>query len=204
MRDATGGVSPVPREARPYQGRQAGLVTRSAAAAVDALVVVATLAVGYAGWIGLRFVVDPRGFDFTGLDALPGVTSVLVLAVVYLTAAWSVTGRTYGCHVMGLRVVDRRGRHPGLLVAAARAVLYVVFPIGLLWCAVSRSRRSLQDLLVRSTVIYDWLPETEAGDAAPNRVLRLPRQRKPVSPATSKTEPAVGTTPEVRRFTREG
>jgi hypothetical protein len=105
---------------------------------------------------------------------------------------------------MGLRVVDRRGRHPGLLVAAARAVLYVVFPIGLLWCAVSRSRRSLQDLLLLSTVIYDWLPETEAGDAAPNRVVRLPRQRKPVPPAASTTEPAVGTTPEVRRFTREG
>lgn len=202
MRDAPG-VSPVPREARPYQGRQAGLVTRSAAGAVDALVVAAVLAVGYAGWIGLRFVIDPRGFDFTGLDALPGVTWFLVLAVVYLTAAWSVTGRTYGCHVMGLRVVNRRGRHPGVLVAAARAVLYVLFPIGLLWCAVSRSRHSLQDLLLGSAVIYDWLPEAENGGAGPNRVVRLPRQRKPVRPAESTTQP-VGTTPEARRFTREG
>ncbi len=202
MRDAPG-VSPVPREARPYQGRQAGLVTRSAAGAVDALVVAAVLAVGYAGWIGLRFVIDPRGFEFTGLDALPGVTWFLVLAVVYLTAAWSVTGRTYGCHVMGLRVVNRRGRHPALLVAAARAVLYVLFPIGLLWCAVSRSRHSLQDLLLGSTVIYDWLPEAENGGTGPNRVVRLPRQRKPVRPAASTTQP-VGTTPEARRFTREG
>ena len=202
MRDAPG-VSPVPREARPYQGRQAGLVTRSAAGAVDALVVAAVLAVGYAGWIGLRFVIDPRGFDFTGLDALPGVTWFLVLAVVYLTAAWSVTGRTYGCHVMGLRVVNRRGRHPGVLVAAVRAVLYVLFPIGLLWCAVSRSRHSLQDLLLGSAVIYDWLPEAENGGAGPNRVVRLPRQRKPVRPAESTTQP-VGTTPEARRFTREG
>lgn len=202
MRDAPG-VSPVPREARPYQGRQAGLVTRSAAGAVDALVVAAMLAVGYAGWIGLRFVIDPRGFEFTGLDPLPGVTWFLVLAVVYLTAAWSFTGRTYGCHVMGLRVVNRRGRHPGLVVAAARAVLYVLFPIGLLWCAVSRSRHSLQDLLLGSTVIYDWLPEAEDGSAGPNRVVRLPRQRKPVRPAPATTEP-VGTTPEARRFTREG
>lgn len=202
MRDAPG-VSPVPREARPYQGRQAGLVTRSAAGAVDALVVVAALAAGYAGWIGLRFVIDPRGFEFNGLGAVPGVTWFLVLAVVYLTAAWSVTGRTYGCHVMGLRVVNRRGRHPGLLVAAARAVLYVLFPIGLLWCAVSRSRHSLQDLLLGSTVIYDWLPEAEDGSAGPNRVVRLPRQRKPVRPAPSATGP-VGTTAEAHRFTREG
>lgn len=163
MRDAAGGVSPVPREARPYQGRQAGLVTRSAAAAVDALVVVATLAVGYAGWIGLRFVLNPRGFDFTGLRVLPGVTWALVLLVVYLTAAWSVTGRTYGGHVMGLRLVDRRGRHPGLLVASARAVLCTLFPIGLLWCVVGPPRRSLQDLLLRTVVIYDWLPEAENG-----------------------------------------
>jgi hypothetical protein len=31
-----------------------------------------------------------------------------------------------------------------------------VFPIGLLWCAVSTSRRSLQDIVVRTSVIYDW------------------------------------------------
>ena len=202
MRDAAAGVSPVPKEARAYQGGQAGLVTRSAAAAVDALVVVATLAVGYAGWIGLRFVIDPRGFELGGIRALPGVTWFLVLAVVYLTAAWSVTGRTYGCHLMGLRVVNRRGRHPGPLVAAARAVLYVLFPIGLLWCAVSRSRHSVQDLLLRSTVIYDWLPEAEDG-GGPDEVVRLPRQRKPVRPAASTTE-RVGSPPEAPRFTREG
>jgi uncharacterized RDD family membrane protein YckC len=203
MSNGTAGVSPVPREARPYQGRRAGLITRSAAAAVDALVVVATLAVGYAGWVGLHFVIDPRGFELAGIEALPGVTWFLVVAVVYLTAAWSVTGRTYGCHLMGLRVVNRRGRHPGVLVAAARAVLYVLFPIGLLWCAVSRSRRSLQDLLLGSTVIYDWLPEAENGGAGPTEVVRLPRQRKPVRPAASTTQP-VATTPEARRFTRGG
>jgi hypothetical protein len=37
-----------------------------------------------------------------------------------------------------------------------RAVVYVVFPLGLLWSAVSSSRRSLQDVLVGSVVVYDW------------------------------------------------
>ena len=144
MREAPGGVSPVPREARPYQGQRAGLVTRTLAGTVDILVVAAALAIGYAGWIGLRFVLDPRGFDFTGLRPLPGVTWALVLLVVYLTAAWSVTGRTYGGHVMGLRLVDRRGRHPGLLAASARAVLCALFPIGLVWCVVGPTRRSVR------------------------------------------------------------
>ena len=40
--------------------------------------------------------------------------------------------------------------------AAARAVAYVVFPVGLLWTAVSPTRRSVQDVLVRSVVVYDW------------------------------------------------
>ena len=42
------GVSPLPREARPYQGRRAGLVTRMAAAALDGVVVSLLLLIGYA------------------------------------------------------------------------------------------------------------------------------------------------------------
>jgi hypothetical protein len=34
-------------------------------------------------------------------------------------------------------------------------LLYVIFPVGLLWSAVSRERRSLQDVVVRSIVVYD-------------------------------------------------
>ena len=36
------------------------------------------------------------------------------------------------------------------------AILCVVFPIGLLWCVVSEENRSVQDLLLRTSVIYDW------------------------------------------------
>jgi hypothetical protein len=36
-----------------------------------------------------------------------------------------------------------------------RAALCVVFPLGLLWCALSRHRRSLQDLVIGSAVLYD-------------------------------------------------
>ena len=72
--------------------------------------------------------------------------------------AWSSTGRTYGHHMMGLRVVGPHGDRLSPPRALLRAVLCVGFPIGLLWCAVSRSRRSVQDVLVRTSVIYDWQP----------------------------------------------
>ena len=127
-----GGVSPVPREARSYQGHCAGLVTRLVAAAIDAVVVVLLLLVGFLGFNGVLLLFNPRDFTFTGVSLVLSGTSVMVVLVVYLTVGWSTTGRTYGCHVMGLRVVNRRGRRLSPHVALLRAVACAVFPIGLL------------------------------------------------------------------------
>jgi uncharacterized RDD family membrane protein YckC len=134
---------------------------------VDALVVAGLLLLGYAGLNVLRFLVDPRGFQFTEASPLLSLTTATVLAVVYLAAAWAVTGRTYGCHVMGLRVVGRRGHRVRAIVALARAVLYVAFPIGLVWCAGSRTHRSLQDVVLGTSVVYDWMPRTEENGRLP-------------------------------------
>ena len=99
----------VPREARPYQGRRAGLVTRLIAGVIDGVLVVVSLLVGYVGVNGLIFLFDPRGFQFSEASPILSVAAGLVLLVLYLTVAWSTIGRTYGCQVMGLRVVSRRG-----------------------------------------------------------------------------------------------
>ena len=64
--------------------------------------------------------------------------------------------------VMGVRVVLGHRRQPGPLRALVRAAACVVFPVGVVWCAVSRTRRSVQDLLVRTWVVYDWRPRPEA------------------------------------------
>lgn len=150
------GLSPIPREARPYQGQPAGLVSRSIANLIDGLLVGAVLVLGYVGLNAVIFVADPQNFTF--IDPSLGwiVLWTLWLTILYFTGAWAITGRTYGCHLMGLRVVGRRGRRVRPLVALARAVLCVLFPIGLLWCAVSPRERSLQDVLLRTSVVYDW------------------------------------------------
>jgi uncharacterized RDD family membrane protein YckC len=152
------GISPVPREARPYQGERAGLVTRLIAATVDALTVVAALVATYAGVNLALFIMSPRSFEFTGASILASVTTALVACVVYLATAWSLTGRTYGDHVMGLRVVNGLGGRVRAPTSLVRAVFCVAFPIGLLWCAVSPSRSSIQDVVLRTSVIYDWRP----------------------------------------------
>ena len=156
-------ISTVPREARPYQGEPAGLVTRLIAGTVDALCVAAALLAAYAGTNIVLFMMNPRGFAFAETSIFTSVTTALVVCVVYLAAAWSITGRTYGDHLMGLRVVNGRGRRVRAPRALVRAVLYVVFPVGLLWCCVSSARSSLQDAVLHTSVIYDWTPRNRGG-----------------------------------------
>ena len=151
-------ISPVPREARPYQGEHAGLVTRVLANTVDALVCGTALLIGYLGFNALRFAVNPRSFHLSEPRFLFSLVAASVLFAVYTAAAWATTGRTYGCHVMGLRVVGADGGRVRPIVAILRAVLCVSIPIGLFVCAGGRSRRSLADLALRTAVIYDWSP----------------------------------------------
>jgi uncharacterized RDD family membrane protein YckC len=155
---AGGGVSPLPREARPFQGRTAGVVTRLVAAVIDALVVGAVLLGGYFAYAGLLFLIDPRTFSLPQSSLFLSIAMACAVAEVYLTAAWWLGGRTYGYLVMGLRLLDRRGQHPRFVLAALRAVFCVLFPIGVLWVAVSRDSRSVQDVVLRTSVVYDWQP----------------------------------------------
>jgi uncharacterized RDD family membrane protein YckC len=44
----------------------------------------------------------------------------------------------------------------------ARALLCVVFPVGLLWVVVSRRNRAVHDIALSTAVIYDWKPTGRA------------------------------------------
>lgn len=151
-------LSPVPREARPFQGHRAGIVSRALAAALDTVLAVLALVVGYLAWAGVRFLVSPRRFTFPEPSLLLSVGSLLALLTVYLALTWTLSGRSYGALVLGLRVVDRHGGRVGVGVAVVRAGVSVLVPLGLLWVAVSGRNRSLADVLLRTAVVYDWRP----------------------------------------------
>ena len=158
-------LSAIPPAARDLQGRRAGLITRLLANTVDFGVAVAIVAAGYAGVAALRFLWNSRTFTFPA----PGFGILLlaggVVMTLYLTACWTVSGRTYGDHLLGLRVLGLRGGRPRPIVALLRAVLCVLFPIGLFWIVVSRDNRSVQDVLLRSSVVYDWSRTHSVGVA---------------------------------------
>ena len=159
-------ISPSPREARPFQGQRAGIVTRLIAAVLDSLVIGAILLGGYLGLVGLVFLIDPRSFQAPELGLVFSLAAAFGVAVVYLTVFWTLSGRTYGYLVMGLRVLGYGGRRLRFVGAFIRAVFVVVLPIGIVWIPFSRNNKSLQDLVLATRVVYDWEPRTAHQDGS--------------------------------------
>jgi uncharacterized RDD family membrane protein YckC len=133
----------------------AGIVSRGLAALVDMVVVLVTMGALYLGLALTMLIVNPAAFRFPAPNLIFSTTVTLAVSVLYLTGGWTLSGRTLGMVVLGVRVLDRRGKPLRVAVAALRAVACVLFPVGLLWVAVDRQRRSAQDVVLGSRVIYD-------------------------------------------------
>jgi uncharacterized RDD family membrane protein YckC len=103
-----------------------------------------------------RYLVTGPPLNAATASRLLGAVGTTGLAIAYLTAGWAIAGRTVGMQVLGLRLVGRSGTPLRPITAFLRAVFCLAFPAGLLWILVSRRNASLQDLVFRSTVIYDW------------------------------------------------
>ena len=134
---------------------RAGVVTRVLAACVDAVAVVLLAVALDLTAAGIRFVWSPGDFRWPQFAVLTMAVALQAIAAVYMTVGWSMAGRTYGSRLMGLRVLSAGSGLLGWTRSGLRALACVVFPVGLLWCAVSRTRSSLQDIVVRSVVVYD-------------------------------------------------
>ncbi|MGY1592490.1 RDD family protein [Geodermatophilus sp. SYSU D00708] len=145
----------VPAARAGIRGARAGLVTRSLANVVDLVVVALLVAGGYAGVAAGRFLLSPTTFAFPVLPATTLLLLGLCVQAAYFAVTWAEVGRTYGDRLLGLRVTDGRGARLSWGRSAVRAVLCTLFPVGLLWVLVSRENRSVQDLLLRTSVRYD-------------------------------------------------
>ena len=138
------------------QGRRAGLVSRFLADAIDLGVTVLVVVGVYFTVNATRFLFRPRNFEWWAPDPEFLMALGWVVLVLYLAIGWSGTGRTLGKQMMGLRLVNERGQRVRFFGALLRAVVCVLFPIGLFWCAVSRTNHSVQDIVLRTSVVYDW------------------------------------------------
>ena len=155
-------INPIPPKARGFQGLRAGVVSRSVAGAIDYALVAASTVGTYVGIVVLLFLLNPR--DFTPVSWSFGEFLLLgfVYMIGYLTASFATTGRTIGDRLMGLRVVGRKGSRVRWVPALLRAGFCAVFPVGLFWCAISHENRSVQDIVLRTSVIHEWPVAHEA------------------------------------------
>jgi uncharacterized RDD family membrane protein YckC len=134
--------------------RPAGIITRGLAAILDLLVVLLIMSALYGGLVLVRLVYSPAAFSLPSLNVVFSTLVTFVVAVLYLAGCWTVSRSTAGAVTMGLRVVGRRAQRVSLLVGLLRAVGCVLFPIGLLWVVIDSRRRSLQDIVLRTRVVY--------------------------------------------------
>ncbi len=136
------------------KARTAGVVSRSLAALIDLAVVAGLLGFIYIGLVLTKLALNPSAFRFPALELVFTGLVGFVVAVLYLGGCWSVSGRTAGAAIMGLQVLGRHSDRLKPPVALLRGAACVAFPLGLAWVALDQHRRSLQDTVFGSRVVY--------------------------------------------------
>ena len=151
---------------RDAQGTRAGIISRAVADGVDlAMVMLLGLLVVVA--VSVIKGLFTREVELVTLPQPARIALTIGLFVAYLGFGWGFGGRTVGKTLLGLRVVGDDGADISAGRGVLRAVLYLLVLPGFLWAAVSRRNASLQDLVVRTSVVHDWGFDTEpARDAA--------------------------------------
>ncbi len=156
---------------------RAGFVSRSTADLVDAVVVCLGTATIVLTVSMLRALFVGSAFDLPRIGGIAAASWLSLVYFLYLTFFWTATGRTPGKQVTGLRVVTSNGDRAGIVRATVRALLCLVFPIGLLWVLVSPRNRAVHDALTGTTVVYDWRGMPTRAPAADRGAFGMLRTR---------------------------
>lgn len=137
------------------------MVTRGAAYAIDAMVIVLLLSLASFALESIAALLSDNANPTVEVPTGIGTTflTVTVTAFIYYTLGWWLFGRTVGKLVLGVRVVDARGQRPGFIQSVVRAFGYLlssIFLLGFAWIGLTPRRRGWHDHLARTWVVYDW------------------------------------------------
>ena len=172
------------------RGRRAGVVSRLLVAGVDFFVVAVLLFALLVAFAAVRYMLGSGTFKLPRAGPVFTGTGYPIVEFVYLAVAWSLTGRSVGKQLFGLRVVRGDGAKLGRLRACGRAAWCTVFGIpSLLWAAVSTRNAGVHDLVFRTAVVHDWAEVAGGPDPAPSPALdpspAVPAPGTPASEATT-------------------
>jgi uncharacterized RDD family membrane protein YckC len=185
---------------RDAEGHYAGIVSRSAALAIDVTLV--TLFLTLSMWIVTSFLaffrIDVRSCPLLG----PGVGlraylchgfSYVLLAVgigfapAYALAFWMLAGQTIGKAFMGVRIVRLDGRPLSFLTGVRRLFGYlldvITLGVGFLWVLADDRRQGLHDKVAGTCVIYSG--RTRRGEPLWNRLTQAAEEGTSVGSSAS-------------------
>jgi uncharacterized RDD family membrane protein YckC len=149
-------------------------------AAVD-FVVVTVLLFGVFVSIGVaKYLLGSNSIDLPKTGVLQTGTGWPAVEFLYLWIAWSLTGRSFGKQLFGLRAIQGDGARLGWLRSGARALWCTVFGIpSLLWAGVSSRNAAVHDIVLRTAVVYDWSHGSEAEVPLPPVATEAPAPQAP-------------------------
>lgn len=141
-------------------GHYAGAFTRLAAFVIDWFILAALYGALVAGaqWFATAFLGLELGVS--DQNRWVWVAGFAVWAYAYMAVGLTITGRTPGKSLLGLRVVTRTGQPLGAGRASVRVIAeplsFVAFGLGLVGIVIGRERRALHDVIAGTAVVYDW------------------------------------------------
>jgi uncharacterized RDD family membrane protein YckC len=140
--------------------RYAGFVSRVGAAIVD-VVVFSILSGGTLLFLQAFYaLVTSVPFGDVTIEPELATTVISFLTIIYFAGCWTITGRTAGEAIFGLRVIRPDGRRVRFLRALLRCFatfLSLAFcGLGFAWILVDRRRRSWHDIIAGTVVIYSF------------------------------------------------
>jgi uncharacterized RDD family membrane protein YckC len=141
------------------QGHYAGAVSRLVAFAAD---VGASWGLFTLGAAALSFsiqLVSGTKFSLTNYQ-IASLVAAVVWEFIYFAYQWSLSGKTIGMAVLGIRVVRTDGSPIGPRQAVIRTftlpLSFLLLGLGFLGILTSRNRHALHDRLAGTAVIYSW------------------------------------------------
>lgn len=105
--------------------------------------------------VSIEFAIALLEIDLSSLLLRAGPLLVFIGLYFMFTISWS--GRSLGQRLLSMRVVDRHGQPPSVLIAGLRAIAQlaglVAYALGPLWIAIDSERRALHDLVAGTYVV---------------------------------------------------
>ncbi len=156
----TGSDPVVTRPVGRATGHYAGAVSRLAAFVIDWFTMVTVYSLLLAGLSWLLDLVSRIEWDLTEGAPIGELLGFVVWAFLYQTISITISGRTPGKAIVGLRIVTRDGDPVSGRQAVVRTIAlplsFALFGIGLLGILLGKEHRALHDAIAGTAVVYDW------------------------------------------------